>query len=81
MAKELSYEIGSRAKTIYNWEMIFRSGIKYIEQSTEEVLPPSEVMRAQLHCKQTLDALTQAKDREREKTDVFNKMPVRTNDY
>ena len=77
LTRELTYEIGSRAKTIYNWEMIFRSGIRNIEQSTEEVLPPSEVMRAQLHCKQTLEALTKAKYREREKSDIYNKMPAR----
>lgn len=80
LTKELTYEIGSRAKTIYNWEMIFRSGIRNIEQSTEEVLPPSEVMRAQLHCKQTLEALTKAKYREREKSDIYNKMPARNTD-
>lgn len=81
LTKELTYEIGSRAKTIYNWEMIFRSGIKNMEQSSQVLMPESEVIRVQLHCKQTLEALTQSKYREREKSDVYNKMSTRNNDY
>ena len=68
----LTWEIGARAKTVYNWEKIFRSGIKSIEQRAEEVLTESDVSRARMHCKSQLDHLNAEKLREREKSQVYN---------
>ena len=68
----LTWEIGARAKTVYNWEKIFRSGIKSIEQRKEEALTDSEVSRVRMHCKSQLDNLSAEKLKDREEDKVFN---------
>lgn len=69
------YEIGVRAKHLYDWDKIFEAGIRNLEIQADQVLTPGEVKRMKLQCKQVLDDINDEKWRERYKSAVYNEKP------
>lgn len=72
----VKYEIGVRAKHLYDWDKIFEAGIRNLESQANQVLTPGEVRRMKLQCKQVYDEMNYEKVRERQKSSVYNENPV-----